>query len=154
MNCLRNAGFIGVLFLGIKLVSCTHKGDVNRLLKVKDTALRFQGDSCCHYLYQYNGEVLNTKVVDTLNSISVVKKSNRLIDSSSGHQKKLDYLLDTFRNKISVIAYLADPEHNQIFYRFIIDPGTFEIKVSDIDSGKYISLEEYQKLDNEQATIK
>lgn len=155
MNSLRNTGLVLVLLLVCFVPgSCTHNNEVNRLLKIKDTASRSRGDSCCHYLFQYNGEVLNTKVVDTLNRISFVKKSNHFIDSSSGHQKELDYILDTFRNKISVIAYLDNPEKYQVFYRFLIDPVTFEINVFDTGSGNFISLEEYAKLNNEQANTK
>jgi hypothetical protein len=100
------------------------------------------------YTFQFPDSVFQSKIRDTLRKLPFVKRSQIYFDSVSNHREGVTFIIDTFRNKIYPNAVFYDKEENhfQKLYEFEVNPQTMEIKINDIDTGGYITIEEYYKL--------
>ena len=84
-------------------------------------------------------------ITDTLLKLPFIIKSNSYIDSISNHRQGIAFISDSTEGMITVKAGYNGAERFETYYHFSVDPKTLEIKILDIISGDYISLEEYIK---------
>lgn len=90
--------------------------------------------------------ILEAKIRDTLRTFPFIKRAEFYFDSLSNHKEGVTFTMDTFRGKIWPIAVYYKDNYFQKLYRFEITPATMEIKISNIESGEFISIEEYYEL--------
>jgi hypothetical protein len=134
-----------LISLVIVFVACNNAGNKN------DTP---DGDSSkkvisSRFIYRFADTILEQRITDTLMKLPFVEKSNSYIDSFSHHQHGIAFMSDTASNKISVMAGYNGPERFETYYRFSIDPKSFEIKILDDSNGEFISIDEYKKKNQE-----
>jgi hypothetical protein len=142
INSVKYFFFISIV---IVFVACNNAGNNN------DTPA---GDSAkkvisSRFIYRFADTVLEQKITDTLMKLPFIEKSNSYIDSFSNHQHGIAFMSDTAGNKISVMAGYNGQERFETYYRFSIDPKTFEIRILDDLSGDFISIDEYIKKNQE-----
>jgi hypothetical protein len=114
--------------------------------------------ACCNnkktsieYAFKFPDSAFQSKIRDTLRKLPFVKRSQIYFDSVSNHTEGVSFIIDTFRNKIypNAVFYVKKEKHFQRLYRFEVNPQTMEIKINDTDTGEYITMEEYYKLNPE-----
>jgi hypothetical protein len=88
---------------------------------------------------------LEDLITDTLMQLPFIKESNRHIDSLSHHKKSIAFIFDSSANEISVKAGYNGEDRFESYYNFTVDPKTRNIKVMDIISGDYLSVDEFIK---------
>lgn len=91
-------------------------------------------------------EVMKDRIIDTLMKIPFVKKTNDYLDSLSGHRKGIAFIIDSAgKNEISVTAGYNGPSRFETYYIFAIYPKTFQIMIDDLETGEFISIDQYIK---------
>lgn len=91
---------------------------------------------------------LAAKIRDTLRTFPFIKKAQRYFDSVTNNKQGVTFTMDTLKGNVYPIAvfYVEEEQHFQKLYRFEVNPRTMEIKVNDINTGEFITIEEYYKL--------
>lgn len=131
--------YLALVFFTISLLACNSNG--------KKSADERKDTSAVNNPTTQPGETNPAKdpIMDTLLKLPFIIKSNRYIDSISNHQQGITFISDTAEGMITVKAGYNGAERFETYYHFSVDPTTLEIKILDIISGDYISLEEYIK---------
>ena len=91
---------------------------------------------------------LYAKIQDTLRTFPFIKREQRFFDSLTNHKQGVTFTMDTFKDKIYPIAvfYVEEEKKFQKLYRFEVNPQTMEIKVNDINTGEFLSINDYYKI--------
>lgn len=139
MKCLLPV----LICLGI--IACNHEGHqqnngatYDNLPKEKPAKSNEEADNATNDLFD--------KITDSLIKIDFVARSNRYIDSFSNHKAGIAFMQDTAENKILITAGYNAKDRFEKYFIFLVDPKSLEIKINDIETGDYISLEQYRKL--------
>jgi hypothetical protein len=90
---------------------------------------------------------LEGKITDALMKISFVAKTNKYLDSLTGHKHGIAFIVDSVgANEISVMAGYNGPDRFETYYNFTVYPKTFDIMIDDPETGELVPIEQYIKL--------
>jgi hypothetical protein len=137
------------IFLIFVLLSCNNDGKSNDISTTDSSADGVKKEPESRVIYRLADTALEAKITDSLLKLPFVQKSNSYIDSLSNHKHGISFISDTANNAITVMAGYNGAERFETYYNFTVNPKTFEIKVLDIITGNFISVEEYIKKNKE-----
>ncbi len=115
------------------------------ILSCKDNTKTNSADK---YKLKWPDSLLAKKIRDTLRTFPFIKERDRFYDSLTNHKEGVTFTMDTSKGKIypTAVFYIEEEKRFQKLYRFEVNPETLEIKVNDINTGTFITIEEYYKL--------
>ena len=138
------------ILLSILLVcclnACNSSGDKTTTTNDSLTVSKINSQS--HYIQPVGDSALESRITDTLMSLSFIKKSDKYIDSFSGHKHGIAFMVDTLaagETEVFVRAGYNGDERFETYHQFYVNPKTLAIKVYDVLNDKKMSVKEYIK---------
>ncbi len=88
---------------------------------------------------------LEDRITDSLMKLPFVQEANRHLDSVTKHKHGISFMFDTLDNQVDVKAGYNGTDRFETYFNFTVDPKTFVIKVMDVVSGDYMTVEDFAK---------
>jgi len=146
-------------FFGLLLSACNNQGKTDKTSAI-DSPGKVQGretevraplnDSTITVGNGLKDSILEAKIIDTLLTIPFVKKTDRYLDSLTGHKRGISFIIDSVRdNEVSIMAGYNGPERFETYYNFTVYLKTLDINIEYPDTGEMVSVEQFIKLTKE-----